>query len=207
MQALHFETLRLSATTTLLEFATLGDGIGFLVFMWAYRRNEYGQTKNRNKDSPMPKCLYASREVLTPLNNTVLAPVGDRRASWSRVRASPPAFTIRSLAAWVNRRAATVIFGTVVRRMSSVTAPTWTITFELRSGVLAVSFTIRERERGGRLFLERKRRWRMTWEKKLKWFWIEKLEILYEPCWSWNRYDGRGNDKASDNNKRVQWWY
>ena len=99
MQALHFETLRLSATTTLLEFATLGDGIGFLVFVWTYRRNEYGQTKNSNKDSPMPKCLYASREVFTPLNNTVLAPVGDRRASWSRVKASPPAFTIRSLAA------------------------------------------------------------------------------------------------------------
>ena len=110
----------------------------------------------------MPKCLFASREVLTPLSNTVLAPVGDRRASWSRVSASPPALKIRSLAAWVKRRAATVIFGTVVRRISSVTVPTWTITFELRSGVLAVSFTIRERERGGRLILERKRRWRIT---------------------------------------------
>ena len=28
--------------------------------------------------------------------------------------------------------------------------------------MLAVSFTIRDRERGGRLFLERKRRWRTT---------------------------------------------
>ena len=42
---LHFETLRLSATTTLLEFATLGDGIRLLVFVRAYRRNEYGQIK------------------------------------------------------------------------------------------------------------------------------------------------------------------
>ena len=161
--------------------------------------------KSQNNNSPMPKCLYASREVFTPLNNTVLAPVGDRRASWSRVSASPPACNMRSLAAWVNRRAATVIFGTVVRRMSSVTTPTWTTTFEARSGVLAVSFTIRERERGGRLFLERKRRWRMTClrEKKTKRFWIERLEILYEPCWSWNRYDGQGNDRASDLKKSL----
>lgn len=45
MQLLHLETLRLSATTTLLEFATLGDCIGLLVFVRTYRRNECGQTK------------------------------------------------------------------------------------------------------------------------------------------------------------------
>ena len=81
VRPLHFETLRLSATTTLLEFATLGDGIRLLVLVRAYRMDEYGQTEGQNNDIPMPKCLYASREVLTPLNNTVLAPVGDRRAS------------------------------------------------------------------------------------------------------------------------------
>ena len=201
VRPLHFETLRLSATTTLLEFATLGDGIRLLVLVRAYRKNEHGQTKGQNNDIPMPKCLYASREVLTPLNNTVLAPVGDRRASWSRVSASPPALMIRSLAAWVKRRAATVIFGTVVRRISSVTVPTWTITFELRSGVLEVSLTIRERERGGRLFLERKRRWRITWLGRKKHFsgFTLRLEILNGPCWSSNRYDGRGNGKANDN--------
>ena len=124
--------------------------------------------KARITNTPMPKCLHASREVLTPLNNTVLEPVGARRASWSRVSVSPPALRIRSLAAWVNRRAATVIFGTVVRRISSVTVPTWTITFEPRSVVLAVSFAIRERERLGRLVLERQRRWRMTFLRKIK---------------------------------------
>ena len=81
VRPLHFETLRLSATTTLLEFATLGDGIRLLVLVRAYRKNEHGQINGQNNDIPMPKCLYASREVLTPLNNTVLAPVGDRRAS------------------------------------------------------------------------------------------------------------------------------
>jgi hypothetical protein len=52
--------------------------------------------------------------------------------------------------------------GISVRRISSVTVPTWTMTLESRSGVCEVSFTMRERERGGRLTLERKRRWRMT---------------------------------------------
>jgi hypothetical protein len=38
----------------------------------------------------------------------------------------------------------------------SVTVPTWTTILEERSGVLAVSFAIRERERGTRLFFERR---------------------------------------------------
>jgi hypothetical protein len=85
----------------------------------------------------MPKCLYASLDVFTPRSRTVFEPVGARRASWSRVKAAPPAATMRSRAALVKRRAATVILGTVVKRMS---LRTWTTIL----GVLAVSFAIRE---------------------------------------------------------------
>jgi hypothetical protein len=38
---------------------------------------------------------------------------------------------------------------------------------EERSGVLAVSFTMRERDRGGRLVFDRKRRWSMTYARRL----------------------------------------
>ena len=110
----------------------------------------------------MPKCLTASREFLFPLNKMVFEPVGARRASWSRVKTSPPALRIRSLAEAVKRRAATVSLGTSKRRTSSVMVPTTTMTLESRSGALEVSFTIREMEMGGRLILERKRRWRMA---------------------------------------------
>ena len=41
----------------------------------------------------LPKCLTASRAFLGPLSKHVLAPVGAKRASWSKVRHSPPACT------------------------------------------------------------------------------------------------------------------
>jgi len=107
---------------------------------------------------PIPKCFTASRDVLRPRSKTVFEPVGARRASWSRVMASPPAAMIRSFAPRENRRAAMVSLGTSVRRMSSVTVPTWTIILESRSGVLAVSFAMRESDKGGRLTFDRKRR-------------------------------------------------
>jgi hypothetical protein len=69
---------------------------------------------------------------------------------------------IRALADWVNRRAAMESLGIAVRRTSSVTVPTWTMTLEERSGVLAVSFTMRDSDRGGRFVFERKRRCSMT---------------------------------------------
>lgn len=90
----------------------------------------------------------------------VFDPVGARRASWSKVKASPPAFKMRSFAEVVKRRAAMVNFGISNSRMSSVTVPTLTMTFESRSGADEVSFTIFDREIGGRLVFERKRRWR-----------------------------------------------
>ena len=45
-----------------------------------------------------PKCLFAVRAFLLPCNNTVFFPVGAAKASWSKVRISPPAFKILSLA-------------------------------------------------------------------------------------------------------------
>lgn len=110
----------------------------------------------------MPKCFQASRDFLNARSKTVFEPVGALRASWSRVNASPPALMMRSLADCVNRRAAIESFGIVFRRMSSVTVPTWTMIFDPRSEVLDVSFTIRERERGGRFVLLRKSRRNMT---------------------------------------------
>ena len=93
----------------------------------------------------------------------VFDPVGARRASWSKVKASPPAFKMRSFAEAVKRRAAIVNFGMTNNRTSSVTVPTLTMTFESRSGAEEVSLIIFDREVGGRLVFERKRRWSMTW--------------------------------------------
>lgn len=90
-------------------------------------------------------------------------PIGARRASWSRVKASPPAFKIRSFAEVVKRRAAMVNFGISNNRTSSVTVPTVTMTFESRSGAEKVSLMIFDREMGGRLVFDRKRRWSKTW--------------------------------------------
>lgn len=89
-------------------------------------------------------------------------PVGARRASWSKVKASPPALNMRSFAEVVKRRAAMVSFGISNSRTSSVTVPTLTITFESRSDAEEVSLTIFDKETGGRLVFERKRRWRIT---------------------------------------------
>ena len=116
----------------------------------------------------MPKCLTASLEFLFPRNKIVLDPVGARRASWSRVRTSPPAFRMRSLAAAVKRRAATDTLGTSKRRTSSVTVPIVTMVFESRSEAFDVSFTMREREIGGRLVFERKRRCRMVCRSRIR---------------------------------------
>lgn len=81
----------------------------------------------------------------------MLDPVGARRASWSRVRASPPAATIRSRAEVENLRAATVSLGISGSRSSSRTVPTMTTVLELSGLDPRVSLTIREREIGGRL--------------------------------------------------------
>lgn len=107
---------------------------------------------------PIPKCLTASRVVRLPRSKIVFDPVGARRASWSKVKASPPAFKMRSFAEAVKRRAAIVNFGISNNRTSSVTVPTLTMTFESRSGAEEVSLMIFDREVGGRLVFERKRR-------------------------------------------------
>jgi hypothetical protein len=75
---------------------------------------------------------------------------------------SPPAARMRALAVAVKRSAAMVSFGTTFRRMSSVTVATMTMVLPVRSAAL-VSVTIFERETGGRLIFDRKRRRRMVW--------------------------------------------
>jgi hypothetical protein len=111
----------------------------------------------------MPKCLTASRVDLLPRSKMVFEPTGARRASWSKVKASPPAFKIRSFAEVVKRRAAMDSFGISNNRTSSVTVPTFTMIFESRSDAEEVSLIIFDRERGGRLVFERKSRRRRTW--------------------------------------------
>jgi hypothetical protein len=118
--------------------------------------------EKKQKTLPMPKCLTASRVVRLPLKRMVFEPVGARRASWSNVKTSPPAFRIRSLADWVKRSAAMDSFGTLINRISSVTVPMLTMTFESRSTAPSVSLTIFDKESGGRLVLERKSRWRIA---------------------------------------------
>jgi hypothetical protein len=109
---------------------------------------------------PKPKCFTASLAFFGPLNNSVLLPVGALRANWSKVNTSPPLARIRARAVAVNRRAAMFSFGTVRRRLSSVTVPTMTMVLLLDfSDVLA---TILERDTGGRLMRDMKRRRRMT---------------------------------------------
>ena len=60
---------------------------------------------------------------------------------------------MRSRAAWAKRRAAAVVLGTVVRRMSSVHCAN--LNDEEWGVDLAVSVVIRETEMGSRLFFER----------------------------------------------------
>lgn len=105
---------------------------------------------------PNPKCLTASRAFLGPRRRRVFAPVGARSASWSKVRVSPPAFSILALAVAVNRNAATESLGTVRRRLSSVIVPITTMVLPLWASVTLE--TSRERETGGRLILDIKRR-------------------------------------------------
>lgn len=102
-----------------------------------------------------PKCLTASRTLRLPRRRTTLEPVGARRASWSKVRHSPPAAVMRSRAAVEKRRAATLSLGTSGRRSSSRTAPTTATTFELSGLEPRVSLTMRETEIGGRLICAR----------------------------------------------------
>jgi hypothetical protein len=67
-----------------------------------------------------------SLTFLFPLNKTVLLPVGALKASWSKVKASPPLAMILSLADRAKLKAATVSLPTSGRRSSSRTFPTTT---------------------------------------------------------------------------------
>jgi hypothetical protein len=110
---------------------------------------------------PNPKCLTASRAFFGPLNNSVFAPVGALKASWSIVKHSPPASAIRALAVAVKRNAAIDILGTTRRRLSSVTVPMMTtvlLACSLPECLLDATEAMRERDIGGRLMRDMKRR-------------------------------------------------
>lgn len=87
----------------------------------------------------------------------MFAPVGALNANWSSVKHSPPAFSMRALAVAVNRSAATVTFGTVRRRVSSVMVPMTTMVLSGRARAPR-----RESETGGRLMREVNRRRKTT---------------------------------------------
>lgn len=115
---------------------------------------------------PIPKCFTDSRLFLLPRRMSVFVPVGAWRASWSRVRTSPPAPMMRARAVRVACRAATRMGGTVVRRTSSVIVPTTTM---VGADGVAPSlpapescFAILESETGGLLVRDWKRRLRIT---------------------------------------------
>jgi len=88
---LDLETTRASATTGLLEFATLGLEVGFLravvSMVSSLPVSCHAERSTLCLCGPKPKCLTASRAFLGPRRSRVLAPVGFSRASWSSVRA------------------------------------------------------------------------------------------------------------------------
>jgi hypothetical protein len=126
---LDLETLRRPSSSTLLELPALGSDVRLSTLEGTTevpdgsvaRRNISASWRTRTHPSSTD-----SRAFLLPRIRTVLEPVGARRASWSRVKASPPLATIRSRADRVNRKAATESLGTTGRRSSSRTVPTIT---------------------------------------------------------------------------------
>jgi len=113
-----------------------------------------------------PKNLQASRAVRLPRSKSVLAPVGDRIASWSSVKQWPPAASIRFRAVVVYRSAAIVSFrGTSNNRASSVTVPTNTMILEF--ALLRAKRARRESVIGGRFVRDIKSRFNTTRLKEL----------------------------------------
>ena len=103
---------------------------------------------------PLRRMVFVPKENHMNLGtNNWEIPVGALRASWSKVRACPPAATILSLALVVNLKAQMVSFGTVRSLSSLVTVETVTmILFAFTSLFFSLLFlrflTILERETG-----------------------------------------------------------
>ena len=168
--SLHLEATRSSASTGTLKFAALALNIWFLqmpslaVLLQISRLCQDALTLCLC--GPNPKCLTASLCDFGPLNKIVFSPFGFRCAKSSSVRHSPPALTIRARAVAVKRSAAISSFGTLSRRLSSVTVATTTMVL-VGAGVEGdvVVATMRESEMGARLVRDWKRRRRTTWLK------------------------------------------
>ena len=67
----------------------------------------YGLVCECGNPGALPKCFLAYL-FYSPLNNTVLEPLGLFNTSWSNVMHYPPAFSIRALAVSVNLSAQTL---------------------------------------------------------------------------------------------------
>jgi hypothetical protein len=134
---LDLETLRTPSSTSLLELPSLGSNVGLSSLEGSTEVLD-GPRRNWKILSailvPFPNIMGQhdthSLTFLFPLNKTVLEPVGALKASWSKVKISPPLATILSLAERVKPRAATVSLGTSGRRSSSRTFPTTTTVLE-----------------------------------------------------------------------------
>merc|ERR1719468_786285 len=103
---------RLALSASLLELSAFARTNGF-EWLWG-------------RPGALPKCLSVSRAFNGPRMRTVPAPRGERSANLSKVRHSPPAFSICFRAFSVNRRAHTLNFGTSYKRVSEVTVATTT---------------------------------------------------------------------------------
>merc|ERR1719183_2603327 len=107
----------------------------------------------------LPKWRSASRDFTGPRSSTVPCPRGERRASLSNVRHSPPALTMRARAESVKRKAHTESFGTSTVRLSSVTVPTTQAILPSLFAILLASF---DKETGGLLRADMFKRLEMT---------------------------------------------
>ncbi|GER43710.1 hypothetical protein STAS_20587 [Striga asiatica] len=113
------ETPAVSLPSSPLELPSLRSHIGLGVTVW-----------NTRSWAKMLHCFTSlGRPSQENLFLTVFCPRGALSASWSKVKHSPPAFSIRALAVSVNLKAVTFRAGTSCTRMSSVTVPTRTAIF------------------------------------------------------------------------------
>merc|ERR1719345_559436 len=88
----------------------------------------------------LPKNRSALRDFTHPRRSTVPWPIGERKASLSKVMHSPPAFTMRARAVSVKRKAQIESLGTSKRRLSSVMVPTTHAIFPSLFSIFFASF-------------------------------------------------------------------
>ena len=141
--SLNLEPTALPLSSGLLELPSLGANIRLGVtvwhtrsgskmlhsFTWVLRSSKKNLTHKKNQKVNhilTTEVKNGGRGVWVERNITVFCPKGALRASWSKVKHSPPAFSIRALALSVNLKAVTLIAGISCTLKSSVIVPTKT---------------------------------------------------------------------------------